>query len=310
MREHVLVLRPGAIGDTLVTLPALLALRRRFPEAEIQFFGNAAALPLVDASGTVDLSASFDHRQVTNLFSGRVFFCSEYLPCETGAVAWCGDPDGLLRRGLEARGAKQPVIAPSRPAAGRTVHVARYLLETLAPLGIEAGETLELPAITLPPEAVVEAARELAVLGLAGRPFVAVHPGSGSRAKNWPVHGFVPVMDVLAREHDLPSLILAGPADDEVLAQLSLHSSETPRVLAGRPLTVVAAVLQQARAFLGNDSGLAHLAGQLGVPTLALFGPMDPAVWSPLGPRVQTLRAEPLADLSVETVLATLLAGA
>ena len=62
MREHVLVLRPGAIGDTLVTLPALLALRRRFPEAEIQFFGNAAALPIVEASGTVDLTSVEGHQ--------------------------------------------------------------------------------------------------------------------------------------------------------------------------------------------------------------------------------------------------------
>jgi ADP-heptose:LPS heptosyltransferase len=94
-----------------------------------------------------------------------------------------------------------------------------------------------------------------------------------------------------------------------VLARLSARLNTPLTVLAHRPLTVVAAVLQQARAFLGNDSGLAHLAGQLGLPTLALFGPMDPAVWSPLGPRVRTLRAEPLADLAVESVQTALLAA-
>lgn len=307
MREHVLVLRPGAIGDTLVTLPALLALRRRFLAAEIQLAGNPAALPLVEAAGVVDETVSFDHRSITYLFAGRPSMCWEYLPCDAGAVAWCADPDGLLRRGLERRGARQLVITPSRPAAGRTVHVARYLVETLAPFGIEVDATLELPIITPPPDAATQAHAELAALGLSGRPFVVVHPGSGSRAKNWPPERYAAIIDTLAQQHDLPCLILAGPADDDVLARLTEHTQSSPAVLAGRPLTVVAAVLQQARAFLGNDSGLAHLAGQLGLPTLALFGPMDPAIWSPLGPHVQTLRAEPLATLPTETVLSALL---
>jgi ADP-heptose:LPS heptosyltransferase len=288
-------------------LPALLALRRRFSEAKIQVAGNPAVLPLLAASGIIDLWVSFDSPHVTYLFRGRTGTCSEFLPCDAGAVAWCADPDGILRHSLERRGAQQPVIASSRPAPARTVHVARHLLETLAPLGIAAGEALELPTIAPPPDALAESRAELAALGLAGRPFVAVHPGSGSRSKNWPAERYAAVLDALARQHDLPSLILAGPADDEVLNRLAAHTRQPLNVLAGRQLTVVAAVLQQARAFLGNDSGLAHLAGQLGLPTLALFGPTDPAVWSPLGPRVRTLRAEPLADLSVESVLAQLL---
>jgi ADP-heptose:LPS heptosyltransferase len=72
---------------------------------------------------------------------------------------------------------------------------------------------------------------------------------------------------------------------------------------------VVAAILQQARAFLGNDSGLSHLAGLLGVPTLALFGPTDPVHWSPLGPRVRVLRSEPLAALPPEGVLSELVSS-
>jgi heptosyltransferase III len=127
-----------------------------------------------------------------------------------------------------------------------------------------------------------------------------------SPPSDWPAEHFAAVIDGLAAQHDLPSLILAGPADDEVLTRLAGHIRQPVRVLEGRPLTVVAAVLQRAQTFLGNDSGLAHLAGQLGLPTLALFGPSNPAVWSPLGPQVRTLRAEPLSRLPVEAVLATL----
>lgn len=307
MTDHLLILRPGAIGDTLVTLPALLALRQRFPVAAIQFVGNPAAAPLVQVAGVIDSWISFDDRQVLHLFGEVGSPCREHLPCDAGAVAWCADPNGVLLRSLGACGAKQPIIASSRPAPGVRVHVARQLMCTLVPLGISADTPLDLPPITVPANAVAEAERELAALGLAGRPFVAIHPGSGSKGKNWPAERYAAVIDALAAQDDLPSLILAGEADDDTVARLKEHTHQRLRLLVGQPLTVVAAALQQARAFLGNDSGLAHLAGQLGVPTLALFGPTDPTVWSPLGPRVQALHADPLASLTVETVLAALL---
>ncbi|MCC7369542.1 MAG: glycosyltransferase family 9 protein [Chloroflexi bacterium] len=303
--ERVLVLRPGAIGDTLVTLPALLALRRRFPRADIQLAGNAVALPLVSASGVVDRWLSFDSPQVTRLFAGAPAADDRFAGVDV-AVAWCADPDGTLRRGFEQRGARQVVIARSRPALGRVVHVAQYLVETLDPLGIEPGDDLELLTIVPPREAAIQADGILAGLGLEGQPFLAVHPGSGSRAKNWPAERYADVLEAIRREQGLPSVVLAGPADDDVLARLAAHARGPLDVVAGQPLTVVAALLPRAYAFLGNDSGLAHLAGQLGVPTLALFGPTDPAVWSPLGPRVRTLRSEPLTDLPVRRVLAAL----
>ncbi|MGE3270950.1 MAG: glycosyltransferase family 9 protein [Chloroflexota bacterium] len=301
------MLRPGAIGDTLVTTPALLALRRQFAEASMQVVGNPAALPLLRASQFVDEWLSFDALPVTRLFAGGAPPDDDPFQCDV-AVAWCADPDGILRRGFELRGAKQEqiVVAPSRPGPEQKVHVARHLLETLTPLGVQVSETLELPPFTPPPDAIAEAATELAALGLAGRPFVAIHPSSGSASKNWPAEHFAEVMAALEERHGLPPLVLAGPADDDVLTRLVAQARQPLRVLAGRPLAVVAAVLQQARAFLGNDSGLAHLAGQLSVPTLALFGPMDPAVWSPLGPHVRTLRHQPLAELPVETVLSAL----
>ena len=222
------------------------------------------------------------------------------------AVAWCADPDGTLGRALRARGATQVVVTPSRPPPERQIHVARYLLETLEPLGVEHDGPLDLPPIRISTGGERQAREEILALGLEGQPFVAIHPGSGSPAKNWPAERFAEVVAVLERDHGLPSLVLGGPADAEVLERLRAAMRTQPRVLLDRPLPVVAAVLRRARAFLGNDSGLAHLAGLLGVPTLALFGPTDPVHWSPLGPQVRTLRSEPLADLPADRVLAEL----
>jgi hypothetical protein len=268
--------------------------------------GNSDALPLVEASRVIDRWIAFDDSRVTRLFVPGLPAPDDAFLGLDAAVAWCADPDGTLRAALERRGASQVVVAPSRPPSGRSIHVSSHLLQSLAPLRIAHRERLDLATIDLPHGLGASARTELAAAGLHGQPFVAIHPGSGSAAKNWPVEQFARVVEVLAERHRLATLILAGPADGDVVARLCAHLTQPPPVLANRPLLLVAAILRQARAFLGNDSGLAHLAGLLDVPTLALFGPTDPKVWSPLGPRVRVIRAEPLAALTPASVLAAL----
>jgi len=164
----------------------------------------------------------------------------------------------------------------------------------------------ELPRIVPPTWAILQADAALRVANISGRAFLVVQPGSGSASKNWPAEQFAATIEAVRLRLGLPTVVLAGPADAAAIQRLSHLTARPVPVLADLPLLVVAAVLLRARAYLGNDSGLAHLAGQLGLPTLALFGPTDPELWRPLGPRVHALRAEPLTDLSVETVLSAL----
>jgi heptosyltransferase III len=304
MTARLLVLRPGAIGDTLVTAPALHALRRRFPSARIEMAGNPAALPLLASSDLVDRCIAFDDPRVTRLFVPSAPAPDDPFLGIDAAVAWCADPDGALARALRARSASRMAVTSSRPPPERSVHVARYLLETLEPLGVEHDGPLDLPPIRTSTGGERQAREEILALGLEGQPFVAMHPGSGSPSKNWPAERFGAVIAALDDRHGLPSLILGGPADAEVLERFGAALDTSPRLLLDRPLPVVAAVVRRARAFVGNDSGLSHLAGLLGVPTLALFGPTDPVHWSPLGSSVRTLRSEPLGDLAPDRVLA------
>jgi ADP-heptose:LPS heptosyltransferase len=306
MATRILVLRPGAIGDTLLTVPALHALRQRFPGARNEMAGNAAALPLLASSGMIDRAVSFDDPRVPRLFMPAEPASDDPFLGLDLAVAWCADPDGLLSRGLAARGASQVVVRTSRPVATRRVHVARYLIETLGPLGVAQDGPVAVPAIRASTGGERQARDELAILGLEGRPFVAIQPGSGSPSKNWPAERFADVIAELEQRHGLPVLVLGGPADGEVIERLEAAAVRPLRLLLHQPLVVVAAILRRARAFLGNDSGISHLAGMLGLPTLALFGPTDPALWAPLGPRVRVLRSEPLTDLGVNRVVGEL----
>ncbi len=127
--------------------------------------------------------------------------------------------------------------------------------------------------------------------------FLAVHPGSGSPAKNWPTERFAEAAHRLSDGR--PCLLVLGPAEET--------TRDWPGFTVARewPLRVLGAALSRAGLFLGNDSGVAHLAAASGAPTLTLFGPTDPALWAPVGSRVSTLPAPDgdLAALPVDAVV-------
>ncbi|HET6897513.1 MAG TPA: glycosyltransferase family 9 protein, partial [Vicinamibacteria bacterium] len=120
-----------------------------------------------------------------------------------------------------------------------------------------------------------------------GPKFVAIHPGSGAPRKNWPAQRFAALAERLAAGQRF--LLLEGPADGDSAAPASgLPGAVRARDL---PPRVLGAVLARAGLYVGNDSGVSHLAAAWGAPVLALFGPTDPAQWAPVGPRVTVLRA-------------------
>ncbi len=116
-------------------------------------------------------------------------------------------------------------------------------------------------------------------------------PGSGQAGKNWPLSHYYEVARALAWEYKLGVVWLAGPAEAASLPYLkALAAAQGHLLLAGASLLRVAAVLSRCRLFLGNDSGLTHLAAALDGPeVVALFGPTDPGVWAPPGKGVRIL---------------------
>jgi ADP-heptose:LPS heptosyltransferase len=251
----VLVLRPGALGDTLLAVPALRALRRAFAPLTLAAHGPAAHF--LEQLGEVNHGLAFDDRSLTSLFT-RGGAATE------GIVAW-------MRQELAPRQAR--LVAPSRPPA-MDRHVARYLLESLAPLGMElTWDDHPLRVAALPSGEVL------------------VHPGSGSPAKNWPADHFAHVI----RAIDGPVRLVVGEADFDVATSVEASlGCKLPR-LELPSLHELASRLAGGRGYLGNDSGVSHLAGLCGAHTVTIFGPTDPRVWAPIGPdvHVATFEDEP-----------------
>ena len=160
------------------------------------------------------------------------------------------------------------------------------LLKPLETFALYA-ESVEHPHLTLNAERQAWGRDWLAARKLIA-PVLAVHPGSGSPHKNWPLNQFIALIQALPR-HVTPLLIL-GEADAALVAPLIQALPDTPRVT-GHTLVEVASVLANCAGYVGNDSGITHLAAALGLPVVALFGPSNPEHWAPRGPHVCLIQA-------------------
>jgi ADP-heptose:LPS heptosyltransferase len=136
-------------------------------------------------------------------------------------------------------------------------------------------------------------------------PFVVCHPGSGSPTKNWPADRFAHLVHELERDTDSEVLFVEGPADEETALLVRQAIESESKWLMHPPLGELLGLLSLAALYIGNDSGITHLAGAAGCPVLAVFGPTRPELWGPIGEKVRTLGgSSELSKLSIENVAA------
>ena len=285
---RLLVMRSGALGDFVLTLPVLAALRARWPAAQVTVVGHPERARLAADAGLADEVLDADDPMWSALFvdrGGAAAELEQVLAGLDGVVCYTADPEGLVGHRLRALCAGWAIVHPALPA-GR--HAAAHLLAALAPLGIEAAEWT--PVLTLSQR--TRARGEELLRGTDGRPIVAVHPGSGSESKCWPWERFEAVARALVAERGCRVVFTVGPADERLLPALESLALPQATMLRGLDVVELAGALSHAACYVGNDSGVTHLAAALGVPTVAIFGPTDPAVWAPLGERVTVLQGQ------------------
>jgi ADP-heptose:LPS heptosyltransferase len=335
--RSLLILRPGALGDAVLTLPLLEAaiaagVRR------VALLGTPSSWGFLarDASAPCPIElADMGGRDWLGLFGGSAGLgpsAQGFLArCDAGLAA-LGSGRAAIEAALRRAGmtrlagvtpaARGDAAAPPpnadefriEPPAPGPAHAARRLLAALPALGIAYDEEALWTPRLLAADALLavgEAERRDvgAALGLrpGERPLV-LHPGSGGREKRWPAEGFA-ALAAAAPRLGLRPVLLLGPSDREAgeAVRRALPTARDLPIMANRPLREVLALLSLARAFAGNDSGISHLAARA-TAVLALFGPSDPLVWRPLGARVATLRAAAgrLAELAPNRVLQAL----
>jgi heptosyltransferase III len=264
-----LLIRPGAIGDTILWLPALDCLRAGFTEVWVP----GAIVPLIRTADRVEsiLATGLDTLGLPDLPPRASLI--ERLRSFDSIVSWYGANRPEFRATMEALGLPVRFFPALPPEDGR-VHAAEFYLAQARTLSRRAVDPI--PRLACPRR---------------DGGFAVIHPFSGSPKKNWPLERYRELARQLG-EH-LPVRWCAGP--------------EKPLEDAVRfdNLYDLAGWLATARLYIGNDSGITHLAAAVGTPVVALFGPTDPRVWAPRGGRVTIL--DHLSETPVSTVFAAAL---
>jgi heptosyltransferase-3 len=252
-----LVIRPGAIGDFIVSVPALECLQTDYYEV----WTVSANAPLVRFADRVRAIAStgLDLVGVSEPAAQLI----EELRGFDSIVSWYGANRPEFRE--EVAGLGLPfTFFPALPPEGAGMHATDFYLaqaRTLSPCNSDG-----IPRIGC---GISEQA--------ARANFAVIHPFSGSPRKNWPLENFRELARQL--EDEMPVRWCSGLEDPLIEGAVRFDD-----------LYELARWLARARLYIGNDSGITHLAAAVGTPVLALFGPTDPAVWAPRGEHVRVGR--------------------
>lgn len=298
---RILVIRGGAIGDFVLTLPALGLLRESFPDAWIEILGYKHIVSLAEGRFYADASRSIEYGPLARFFVRNAELDPElvqYFGSFHQVISYLFDPDHFFEMNLRRCGVKN--FLHSSPTIGDSDHAAKQLAQPLERLAL----FLEDPAARLHPTPEdLDQARNF--LGAAAEtPFLALHPGSGGERKNWPLDRWVELVQRTQTWQPRPRLLIcSGEADADrgrILGRIVSGSIEAHAL----PLPLLGGILTHAQLFLGHDSGISHIAGALNIPSVLLFGPTDPEIWAPCNPNVQVLTAPEgsLGGLEVDAV--------
>jgi heptosyltransferase III len=300
--NRILVIRGGAIGDFILTLPALKALRDARPQVHIEILGYKHIAVLAENRFYAQAVHSIEYGPLA-----RFFARNSELPAELAdyfanfdlIVSYLYDPDQIFETNLRRCGVENLIRGPAR-IVENAHHAARQLARPIEQLGINVVDLSE--RIFLSTED-----REFAHEFLAPmpQPIIAIHPGSGSNQKNWPLENWIGLFSPDNHFADLARLlVISGEADQAQTKQLE-HEWKNRDVHFAKnlPLPRLAAVLENAM-FVGHDSGISHLAAAAGANCVLLFGPTSPDVWAPKNDNVRVLRSPTarLGDLGIDFV--------
>ncbi len=287
---EILILHPGGLGDILLSLPAIRLLRSQFPSAIFTIAANIDHLAPVAhgyAEHILSLAALPLHRLYTpgRLTDEEALFWKAF----DRIVSWTGSGNSEFVHNLKQIH-PDACIASWRPGPEEPRHVSRLFIDSLG-----TGNSTAMPphaGILLDSMVQKQASQWLAERGGDTRDtLVALHPGAGSAAKRWPLPRFVRLAEELTLRGNGKLLLIEGPAETGMAMQIAEALPASSAIVAqSLPLNLLAAAIERCKAFVGNDSGITHLAAGLKVRSTVLFGPTLPQHWAPLGDHVTVLR--------------------
>lgn len=305
--RRIAVVRALYLGDLLLAVPALRALRTRYPKAEVTLIGLPWAAEFVRR-----FSRYVDRFVVFPGFPGiaevdyepersRRFLVAQRaqgydLVIQMHGSGEASNPFALSLGGRVTvgyfTGTPPEELAPSAPYPDNAPEVLRNLgLARLAGCH-RLDARLEFPILA------GDRAEANALLGgiTEDKPIIGIHAGAKAPARRWSAERFAALADALIERFDATILLTGSAADGEITRAVGGYMRHAPVDLSGRTsLGGLAAVIERMHLLIGNDSGPAHLAEAVGTPSITLFGPTDPRRWAPLDQKSHRIMRRPVA---------------
>ena len=280
--SSILVIHQGALGDVVSTFPALLRLKKSYTSLSIICQSNIGQL--AQEFNVADKWFPLEAAAFATLYSGRIDPIVKNILLPYGKIIHFSRSRSLEKT-LLSISENEVYGIPPRPDLGQKIHVTQHILSHLVTFRLlEKSDEDE------------DIASSLSVCSDRRNPQydpskIIIHPGSGSRKKCWPISNFIKVASTLKEGGKQPEFIL-GPAEydlHDILVQTKKLNTNVHKI---EKLTELAGLLKTGGGYIGNDSGVSHLASFIGLPTVAVFGPSDPKTWKPMGRAVKVVQPE------------------
>jgi heptosyltransferase-2 len=287
--KRILVIRGGAIGDFILILPGLRLLREAYPRARIEILGYAHIAALADGRFYADAVRSIEYGALSRFFARGAELPEElavYFADFDLVISYLFDPDRIFETNIRRCGVENFIRAS--PKVDGSEHAAIQLARPFRELDLKISDARATLFPTTEDRRVADH-----YLPSTTKPIIAIHPGSGSESKNWPIENWVELATALTARHRWTFFVVVlGEADTEALGHLQHGlAGLSASYVVNQPLTHVAGILSRCHHFVGHDSGISHIAAAVGTNCTLLFGPTDPAIWAPAGGHVKVLRA-------------------
>ncbi len=286
--KRILVVKLRSIGDTVLSTPSLIALRRHAPQAEIDILLEDWVAPVLDGFDGVNvismggskasrwksarLLRSRRYDVAFNLHGGTT---STFLTSFSGAKHRFGNADyqyAFLHN--------HHLSSPAQFWGRETMHSAEQQLALIGCAGVAVAD-LPKTRLAVTPEAKTSIDQKLnSPLGISDAAFALLHPGTAFFTKQWPVQNFARMAERIASD-GLAVIAVGSPAETETLNKLKFASSSPVVTFDDLTLPEITALASKARIFIGNDSGIAHIAAAVQTPTVVIFGSSNRTHWRP-----------------------------
>lgn len=282
MKNHILVVHHGALGDVVSTFPALIRLKKLY--GSIAIICQSSIGQLAQEFDIVDKWFPLEAAAFATLYSSHIDPIVKNILLSYRKIILFSR-SRPLEKTLFSFSKNEVYRIPPRPDSDQKIHVTQHILSNLVRYRL-LEESDRDTRITL----------SLSVCSDRRNPRydpskIIIHPGSGSRKKCWPISNFVEVATSIDANGKQPEFIL-GPAEYDLYDILLGSKRLNANVRKIEKLTELAGRLKTGGGFIGNDSGVSHLAAFIGLPTVAVFGPSDPKTWQPMGRAVKVVRPD------------------